>query len=82
MSQAQLLEIEKTLLSTLTTQELKDFVFDLIQKASQRKTKQKNVLPSHIKQGIGESLEAYERGEYRTLKTKQELFDHFEKLSH
>ena len=45
-----------------------------------QKTKQQMSLPPHIKQGIGESLEAYSRGEYTSLETNQEIDEYLENL--
>ena len=80
MSQAQLLELEKiqeTLLASLSVQELKDFVFDLIQKASQKKAKQKDVLPANIRQGIAQSLKEHKEGLGVVLETDEEIENYF-----
>jgi hypothetical protein len=92
MSQAQLLEIEKTLLSTLTIQELKDFVFNLIQKATPKKPKKKISInnPKHPfydklspaeEKDVLKSLAEHKAGKGVLLSTIEEMQNYFYNLN-
>ena len=82
MSQTQLLEIAQEL--TLLDEDEVNFVLAqyLKNKALEKqKTKTKKpTLPPHIRQGIKESLEAYNRGEFTSLETDQEIDEYLENL--
>ena len=71
-------QIQKQLLENLTLEEILDFIQQLSQKAlennkTQRDPAQKNTLPPHIRQGIKESLEEYEQGNYVVLEPGEEM---------
>ena len=78
-------QIQDELLATLSLEEILEFIQELSKKTLARKKSDQNtnqeVLPPHIRQGISESLEDYRKGNYTTLSTKEEIFNHFEKLS-
>jgi hypothetical protein len=82
MSQAQLLQIAQEL--TLLDEDEVNFILAQYLKnralEAQNTKKKKKTLPPHIKKAIGESLEAYERGEYTTLATDQDIDKYLENL--
>jgi hypothetical protein len=80
MSQAQLLEIEKTLLKTLSLRDLEDFILRLASKTYEKKRQRKATLPVHIKKEIGKSLAEIKEGKYTLINNKLELTNHLQNL--
>jgi len=80
MSTLELQQIKEQLL-VLEWKTLKIFVSELLEaKKNKQKKSQQKTLPPHIREGIKESLEEYERGEYTTLSTDQEIDEYLENL--
>lgn len=77
MSATELLEIENNLLNTLNLEDLEILVSDLYQKIKERKTKQKNTLPPHIRKGIAQSLKEHKQALGVILETDEEVKNHF-----
>ena len=80
MSQTQLLELEKTLLETLSLSDLEDFILRLAGKVYRKKKQKKATLPVHIRKEIGQSLAEIKEGKYTLINNKLELTNHLQHL--
>ena len=79
MSVAQLQKMQEKLLR-LPLEEVEDFLLELASKIYHKKSQQKT-LPPHIREGIKESLEEYERGEGTLLETDEDIDNYFDNLT-
>ena len=71
-------EVQNQILENLTLEQVLEFIQELSKKTLEKKkaqdlAQQQAVLPPHIRQGIKESLEDYENGEYVVFGADEEF---------